>query len=275
MSTPPARIARTSLRHALVKSKESTKPVVSWVAVVTVLISALALLGTIFYWTQKTAGHVYREAYLLTFGFQPDAIPWNADDLAVLGYFTQANVLHLLLVAFVIMAVVTSLLMVSANWAARRFAGVQAKKNVPQKRNTKVNLVTTEILICWAIAGMLMGLAYFIALPLALFGQVRAQGFRDAESTIKAIRDWDLQSLKKGHHNFVVIAREKAEPVSGVVISCTEKFCGLYSPVGPAHSHTVPLSDIKSWAKIEWEDVPVDKRRDSSSDRTSNGVRSE
>jgi len=235
---------------------------VSWVAVITVFISALALLGTIYYWTQKTAGHVYREVYLLTLGFQPDAIPWNTDDLAVLGYFNQAGVLILLLVAFVVLAFVASISVLCANWASRRFAGTQAENGTQQGRKTKGNLVTTEVLVCWAIAGMLAALTYFIVIPLVLFEQVRAKGISDAEGTIRAIREWDLPSLKKGRFNFVEIAREKAEPVSGVVISCTEKFCGLYSPVGPVHSHTVPLSDIKSWAKIEWEDVPVDKRLD-------------
>lgn len=264
MSFPSARIPRTSLRHPTTKAKEPANPTVSWVAVVTVFISSLALLGTIFYWTQKTAGHVYREAYLLTFGFQPDAIPWNTEDLAFLGYFTQAEILIILLLAFFVLAFVTSLLMFLANCASRYFARVQPKKMASEERKSKESLVTTEMIVCWAIAGMLAGLSYFIAFPLVLFDQVRAKGIRDAESKIKAIREWDLVALQRSRSSFVEITREKAEPVSGVVISCTEKFCSLYSPVGPIHSRTVPLSDVKTWSRIEWGDVPAEKRPNSS-----------
>ena len=70
----------------------------------------------------------------------------------------------------------------------------------------------------------------------------------------------DSEKFKEGGINFVEIAREKSEPVWGAAISCTEKFCALYSPVGPVHARIVPLTDVKMWSTLGWADVATRKK---------------
>jgi hypothetical protein len=103
-------------------------------------------------------------------------------------------------------------------------------------------------------------LMYFSVLPMALFDPARGRGEKDAHTEMTAIREWKVEELKKHKLNFVEITRDKADLVAGVAISCTEKFCGIYSAVGAIRTHTVPLNDIKTWSKIEWEDVPANER---------------
>ncbi len=251
----PVRFPRYLSQRQAPKHQEATKPPVTWVAVATVFISSLTLLGTLFYWTQKNAGRAYREAYLEMFGFRSDALPWNTDDLALLGYVAQVDVIVKMLFAFSALTLFALLVMLVANWASQHFSKRRVRSNVRVERNKKDSIVTSEVVICWTIVVALVVLGYSVIVPLVLFQQARAEGGHDAEQQMNAIQTLNLATLKKFRLNFVEITSEKAEAVSGAAISCTEKFCALYSPDGPIHARVVPLSDVKMWSKLEWEDV--------------------
>jgi hypothetical protein len=257
----PVHFPRAPRRLSAQKLQELAKPSVSPLELITVVISAVALPGAIFLWFQKNAGHAYREAYLLTFGLQPDVLPWNTDDLSFLGYFTGEPGLVYVLLAFIALAVVSSFVSLGANLVSQRLL---KRKPTPPTRlpGRPSTVVTGEVIFCWAAALILLVLLYLSVAPDVLLSIARDSGKRDAEHAMAAIKAWDVGYLKKGDFNFVEITREKVGTTSGVVVSCTEKFCGLYSPVGPVHTHLVPLTNIVTWSRLEWEDIPSAERTD-------------
>ncbi|MBB2927110.1 hypothetical protein [Paraburkholderia silvatlantica] len=267
----PVRFPRYLHQRQATKPQEPAKPAVTWVAIATVFISSLALLGTLFYWTQKNAGRAYREAYLEMFGFRSDALPWNTDDLALLGYVAQADVIVKMLFAFSALSLFAVVMLLAANWASQYFSKHRARKDVKAEQKKEDNIVTSEVVACWAIVVALVVLGYSVVVPLVLFQQARTEGFHDAEQQMGAVRTLNLPALKKYRLNFVEITREKAEAVSGAAISCTEKFCALYSPDGPIHARIVPLSDVKMWSKLEWEDV-LARRQAQASENSKTGA---
>ncbi|SIT36571.1 membrane hypothetical protein [Paraburkholderia ribeironis] len=267
----PVRFPRYLHQRQATKPQETTKPVVTWVAIATVFISSLALLGTLFYWTQKNAGRAYREAYLEMFGFRSDALPWNTDDLALLGYVAQADVIVKMLFAFSALTLFAVVVMLAANWARQYFSKIREREDVKSERDKRDSIVTSEVVVCWAIVVALVVLGYSVVVPLVLFQQARAEGCHDAEQQMSAIRTLNLAALREYRLNFVEITREKAETVSGAAISCTEKFCALYSPDGPIHARIVPLSDVKMWSKLEWEDV-LARRQTEASENSKTGA---
>jgi hypothetical protein len=230
MSLSPKRPVHTSLHRTSAKVPETSNSTFSGISLATVIISGFALTGAIFLWMLRNAGYAYRIEYLLTFGFQPDTLPWTADDLVYLGYNVQE--------AF---ALFMSLVLYGGNWMDRYLEERRIRKGIGVVRKKKENFVTKDVIFLWGAALALMVLLYCSVIPQSLLGPVRKRGERDALAEIKVIRDWNVVELQKRKLNFVEITHDKTGPVSGVVISCTDKFCALYSPVGPAHTHTVPL----------------------------------
>ncbi|MHA6898678.1 hypothetical protein [Ralstonia pseudosolanacearum] len=251
-------------RREASKAQDPMKPAVTWVAVLTALVGALALLGTLFLWTQKNAGRAYREAYLQTFGFRADALPWNTDDLALLGYFAQVDVVLLMLGLFIALALLGAVLAIAGDYLSRRFLkekeGDEVKEEDKSKKREKKFTIPPAAAIYWSIAVALMAFAYFNLIPIALFQKMKTKGIRDALNQISLIETLDSEKFKEGGINFVEIAREKSEPVWGAAISCTEKFCALYSPVGPVHARIVPLTDVKMWSTLGSDDVAARKK---------------
>lgn len=239
------------LRHSLTKPGPGpSEGHATWLPAATVLVSVLALLGTLFYWMQRNAGRVYREAYLQTFGFRADALPWGTDDRALLGYITQAKIIVLLLALIAAMILIGLLSVIFVNFLTRRSP---QKTKAYDKAGNKI--ITPQIAVGWAMVIAIAGAAYFIAMPLVLFKTVEKDAIFDAERQISAIQMVDLDRLKELRVIFVEITRDKGETVSGAAISCSEKFCALYSPQGPVHARIVPLSDVKTWSKLEWADL--------------------
>ncbi|WP_316881939.1 hypothetical protein [Ralstonia wenshanensis] len=251
-------------RREATKVQDSMKPAVTWVAVLTALVGALALLGTLFLWTQKNAGRAYREAYLQTFGFRADALPWNTDDLALLGYFAQADVVLLMLGLFIALALLGAVLAIAGDYLSRRFfkekESDEVKDEDKKRKGEKKFTIPPAATIYWSIAVVLMTFSYFNLIPIALFQKMKTKGVRDAQNQIGLIETLEADKFKEGGINFVEIAREKSEPVWGAAISCTEKFCALYSPVGPVHARIVPLTDVKMWSTLDWADVAARKK---------------
>ncbi len=225
-----------------------------------VVISGFALTGAIFLWLLRNAGHAYRLGYLLGFGFQPDALPWNVDDLIYLGYYAQEDYLVPLLGLFAVFAALLAVVLFAGNFVRHRAA--LKRSTTPAKVNGResTNLVTNEVMFFWVAAIVIFALLVCSVVPLALLGPVRNRGENDAVKAMTAIRQWDLNDMKAHQMKFVEIVRDKAGLVSGVPISCTDKLCAIYSPVGPIHAHTVPLTDIVSWSTIELESVPPNER---------------
>lgn len=225
-----------------------------------VVVSGLALAGAIFLWLLRNAGHAYRLGYLLGFGFQPDALPWNTDDLGYLGYYVQEDYLVPLLGLSFVFAIFVAAVCFAGNVVRHRAAQKRAKKVVKPTENEQGNLLTTEVLFCWFSAIVIAVLLMCSIVPFALLEPARTRGEKDAVKAMTAIHHWDIKEMKSHQMKFVEIVREKAGLVSGVPISCTEKLCAVYSPVGPVHAHTVPLTDIISWSTIELDDVPSSER---------------
>ncbi|WP_155518247.1 hypothetical protein [Ralstonia solanacearum] len=251
-------------RREASKVQDPMKPAVTWVAVLTALVGALALLGTLFLWTQKNAGRAYREAYLHTFGFRADALPWNTDDLALLGYFAQVDVVLLMLGLFIALALLGAVLAIAGDYLSRRLFKEKESDEVKEedkgnKRGKKFTIPPAAA-IYWSIAVVLVAFAYFNLIPIALFQKMKTKGVLDAKNQIGLIETLDAEKFKEGGINFIEIAREKSEPVWGAAISCTEKFCALYSPVGPVHARIVPLTDVKMWSTLGWADVAARKK---------------
>lgn len=238
----------------------TSRPSLPAIPLTAVIISGFALTGAIFLWLLRNAGHAYRLGYLLGFGFQPDALPWSADDLIYLGYYAQGDYLVPLLGLFVVFAVLFAVVFVASNLVKGRAARKQAAKPAKVNEGKSINLVTTEVMFFGVAAIVIIVLLVCSVVPLALLGPVRNRGENDAVKAMTAIRHWDVKELKSHEMKFVEIIREKGGPVSGVPISCTDKLCAIYSPVGPIHAHTVPLTDIVSWSTIELESVPQNER---------------
>jgi len=261
MSTRPSKntIAPTSLQSS--KADEvALRPSLPAIPLAAVVISGFALTGAIFLWLLRNAGHAYRLGYLLGFGFQPDALPWSADDLIYLGYYAQEDYLVPLLGLFIVFAVLLAVVFVASNLVKGRAALKQTTKPIKFKGGESGNLVTTEVMFFWVAAIAIFVLLVCSVVPLALLGPVRNRGENDAVKAMTAIRHWNVKELKSHEMKFVEIIRDKGGPVSGVPISCTDKLCAIYSPVGPIHAHTVPLTDIVSWSTIELESVPPNER---------------
>jgi hypothetical protein len=244
-------------------AREDSKTSMFAISLTAVIISGFALTGTIFLWTLKNGGMSYRNGYLSAFGLPPDAMPWSTDDLTYLGYFVQEDLLIKMLGLFVALILVIAAVLYLGNWIDHYLAKRLARKKGQIALKKKENFATPGVIFCCVAAIVVFSLMYLSVLPLALFAPARARGEKDARAAMMDIRAWKVNALEARELNFVEIARNNAPPVAGVVISCTEKFCGLYSSAGPVHTHVVPLTDIKAWSKIEWADVPVNERADS------------
>ncbi|CAE6696273.1 hypothetical protein [Paraburkholderia domus] len=261
MSTQPSKKTLAPISQQSSKTDEVTsRSSLPAIPLAAVIISGFALTGAIFLWLLRNAGHAYRLGYLLGFGFQPDALPWSADDLIYLGYYAQEDYLVPLLGLFVVFAVLLAVVFFAGNFVKHRAALKQATKPVTVNGGESINLVTTEVMFFWVAAIVIFVLLMCSVVPLGLLGPVRYRGENDAVKAMAAIRQWDLDEMKAHQMKFVEIVRDKAGLVSGVPISCTDKLCAIYSPVGPIHSHTVPLTDIISWSTIELENVPLNER---------------
>lgn len=264
MSLPNNRPTRSSLRRATTKKQDAPTVRFSAISLAAVSISGAALAGAIFLWMLKNAGMSYRNGYLLAFGLQPDAMPWSSDDLAYLGYYAQEDLLVDLLGLFVGLMLLIAAVLYAGNWMNYHMSKRRERKGIRTTLKKSENFVTQEIIFFCMTAIVFFSLMYFSVLPMALFNPACSRGEKVAQTEMRAIREWRIDELKKHKLNFVEITRDKADPVTGVIISCTEKFCGIYSSGGPVHTHTVPLTDIKTWSKIEWENVPTSAHIDSS-----------
>lgn len=261
MSTQPGKKALTPIsQHSSKTGEVPSRPLLSAIPLAAVIISGFALTGAIFLWLLRNAGHAYRLGYLLGFGFQPDALPWSADDLVYLGYYAQEDYLVPLLGLFVVFAVLLAVVFFAGNAVKHRAAREDAAKSVKVHGRTSEHLVTTEVMFFWVAAIVIFVLLICSVMPLALLGPVRDRGESDAVKAMTAIRQWNITEMKAHQMKFVEIVRDKAGLVSGVPISCTDKLCAIYSPDGLVHAHTVPLTDIISWSSIELEDVPLNER---------------
>jgi hypothetical protein len=258
MSTQPSKKTPMPISQHSSKTDEVTSlPAIPLAAVI---ISGFALTGAIFLWLLRNAGHAYRLGYLLGFGFQPDALPWSADDLIYLGYYAQEDYLIPMLGLFFVFAALLAAVFFAGNFVRRRAALKQATQPIKVNGGESGNLVTTEVMFFWVASIVIFALLVCSVLPLGLLGPVRSRGEGDAVKAMTAIQQWDLHEMKAHQLKFVEIVRDKAGLVSGVPISCTDKLCAVYSPVGPVHAHTVPLTDIISWSTIELENVPSNER---------------
>jgi hypothetical protein len=261
MTSTPKRPIRTSLLRPNVSLRETRKSEISGISLAAVIISGFALIGTVFLWMLRNAGHAYRTQYLLAYGFQPDALPWGADDLVYLGYYVQEDLLATMLGLYVGFAVFSSFMFCGINWISNHLATRRVQKKASSTpRKKAMNIVTSEVLFLLGTAVVLAVLLFCSIIPLSLLEPIRTRGQKDALVEMKAIDNWNTTFLTQHHFNFVEITRDKVDPVSGIVISCTDKFCALYSPVGPIHTHTVPLENIKTWSKRAWNDVPANER---------------
>lgn len=225
-----------------------------------VIVSGFAVAGAVFLWLLRNAGHAYRLGYLLGFGFQPDALPWNTDDLGYLGYYVQEDYLVPLLGVFFGFAIFVAAVCFTGNVVRHRAAQKRARRPVKVNENQSGNLLTTEVLFCWFSAIVIAVLFICSIVPFALLDPARTRGEKDAMKAMTAIQKWDIKEMNAHQMKFVEIVRDKAGLASGVPISCTDKLCALYSPVGPVHARTVPLTDILSWSTIELENVPSNER---------------
>jgi hypothetical protein len=227
---------------------------------IAVALSGFAILGAIFLWILRNAGHAYRLGYLLGFDFQPDALPWSVDDLMYLGYYAQEDYLAFLLGLFVVFSALLAVVFVAGNALKHHATRKDAAKLVKTHGRATANLVTTEVVFFWFAAIVIFVLLVCSIMPLVLLGPVRDRGEHDATKAMTAIRQWNIKDMKAHQMKFVEIVRDKGGLIAGVPISCTDKFCAVYSPVGRVHAHTVPLTDIVSWSSIELDDVPADER---------------
>lgn len=232
------------------------KPVQSIVSLLAVAVSGFALTGAIFLWLLRNAGHAYREGYLSTFGFQSDALTWNSDDLTYLGYFVQEDKLVVFLAVVMTAAVLCAGIFVASNAFSAYMERRAAKQGLQPDVMQSSGVFTAEVIVCGVAAVVLFSLIICSAVPLILLDPVHRAGERDANSVMTAVQNWDIAKLKSHSVHFVEIARDKSPMVSGVAISCTDKFCAIYSAIGPARAKTVPLSDITSWSTLDWGDVP-------------------
>ena len=197
MSSPTKQQTATSSRHINHKIEETPKTSISGVALAAVIVSGAALAGTIFLWMLKNAGMSYRSGYLLAFGLQPDAMPWNADDLSYLGYYAQEDLLVELLGLFIVLMLFIAAVLYAGNWMNHRMAMRRARKDLGATQKKTENFVTQEILFCCVAAIVFFALMYFSVLPMALFDPARGRGEKDAHTEMTAIREWKVEELKK------------------------------------------------------------------------------
>ncbi|AMM18526.1 hypothetical protein AX768_30235 (plasmid) [Burkholderia sp. PAMC 28687] len=177
-----------------------------------------------------------------------------------LGYYAQEDYLAFLLGLFVVFSALLAVIFVAGNAFKHHATRKVAAKLVKTHGRAPANLVTTEVVFFWVAAIVIFVLLVCSIMPLVLLGPVRDRGEHDATKAMTAIRQWNVKDMKAHQMKFVEIVRDKGGLVAGVPISCTDKFCAVYSPVGPIHAHTVPLTDIVSWSSIELEDVPLIER---------------
>jgi|GEM_PF-3005992 len=261
MSTQSGKRAPKPISQQNSKADEvASRPSLPAIPLAAVVISGFALTGAIFLWLLRNAGHAYRLGYLLGFGFQPDALPWSADDLTYLGYYAQEDYLVPMLALFLVFAVLLAVGLFAGNFVRHRAALKHATRPIKVNRGESGNLVTTEVMSFWVAAIVIFVLLVCSVVPLALLEPVRNRGKGDAVKAMTAIRRWDLNEMKARQMQFVEIVRDKAGLVAGVPISCTDKLCAVYSAIGPVHAHTVPLTDVVSWSTIELENVPLNER---------------
>lgn len=255
-NTPSAVATPPKMNNAV----EPPKPVQSIVPLLAVGISGFALTGAMFLWLMRNAGHAYREGYLSTFGFQPDVLTWNSDDLTYLGYFVQEDKL----VVFLGLVMTAAALCAGIFGAGNAFTAYMkmraAKQGVQPDVIQRSGIVTAEVVFCGVAAVVLYALLICSVVPFILLDPVHKAGVNDANAVMVAVQKWDIAKLKSHSVHFVEIERDKSAKVSGVAISCTDKFCAVYSPNGPAHAKMVPLSDITSWSTLDWSDVPKNEQ---------------
>ncbi|MGX7004918.1 hypothetical protein [Caballeronia sp. KNU42] len=219
------------------------------------VISGLALTGAIFVWLLLNAGHAYRIGYLLKFGFQPDALPWSTDQLVYLGYYAQEDYLVPLLAFAVFFASLFAAIFLLENIVKQR-ANTRSARLSSRSEGPSFRLVTFEVWVFWVAAVVLFALLICSLVPLALLDPVRNRGAADAVKEMTAIQNWDTKTLKDHQVQFVEFTLNKGDAVSGVPVSCTDKLCAIYTPVGPVHAHTVPLANVATWSTIELGEVP-------------------
>lgn len=236
------------------------KPVQSVIPFLAVAISGFALTGAMFLWLLRNAGHAYREGYLSKFGFQADVLTWNSDDLTYLGYFVQEDKLVVFLGIVMTAAVLCAGFFLAGNAFSAYMKRRAAKQGVQSDVMQSSEIFTAEVILCGVAAVVLFSLIICSAVPLVLLEPVHYAGVKDANAVMSAVKNWDVAKLKLHSLHFVEIEREKSAKVSGLAISCTDKFCAIYSPNGPAHAKTVPLSDITSWSTLDWGDVPKSEK---------------
>lgn len=260
MSTKSSKLSEVATARQTNNATASVKPVQSAVPLLAVVISGFALTGATFLWLLRNAGHAYREGYLSTFGFQSDVLTWNADDLTYLGYFVQEDKLVVFLGLVMTAAVLCAGIFAASNLFAAYTNRRTAKEGALVDVTQSPRVVTAEVMFCGIAAVVLFSLIICSVVPIALLEPVHNAGEREAKYVMTAVQSWDVAKLKSENVHFVEIARDKAPAVSGVVISCTDKFCAIYSPIGPARAKTVPLSDITTWSTLDWSDVPESER---------------
>ncbi|REG60850.1 hypothetical protein B0G80_3673 [Paraburkholderia sp. BL6669N2] len=161
---------------------------------------------------------------------------------------------------FFVFAALLAAVFFAGNLVRHRATLKQGTQHIRVNGGKSGNIVTPEVMFFWVASIVIFVLLVCSVLPLGLLGPVRNRGEGDAAKAITAIQQWNLNEMKAHQLKFVEIVRDKAGLVAGVPISCTDKLCAVYSPGGPVHAHTVPLTDIISWSTIELENVPPNER---------------
>jgi len=235
-------------------------------SVVDVLAGAVAALGAIaafFYASLHYGGRAFRDAYLARYGFDSAVMPWSSDDLAYLDLVSDAQHHFLILAGVGFCALALGLPMLLARWLKIRRDAARLhlrRKHITEPRRANANPVIGDTLFLPSLGLFAVGMIAPLLGALGFFSLADSAGYDRAEHELEIIGRWDLPAMKTERFNFVQIVRSVANAppttVSGFLVSCGEKFCGVYSVTGTAYANVVPLDNIVSWKTFPLEDIP-------------------
>lgn len=233
--------------------KKPLKPELSIPTVIAAIVSVITVEGAVFLWLQKNAGISYRDSYLSIFGIRSDLLPWNEGDISFLGYFAgEKGIIYIaifLLYPLLAYSIIAFLI--------EKFKKSRLKKNLYEKPkiNNALNSVFSRYLLAafmWIIISVTLTL-----MPIFVIAASQVEGKKDACRVIVALENRDIEYLNKNGYKYARISTNKKDDIFGVIVSCSEKFCGVYSPVGPVYTQILPMSNVAKISILDWKEMPI------------------
>jgi flagellar basal body-associated protein FliL len=200
------------------------------------LVSAFSLSITVLTAVLWGAGKAYRQNYLSVFGFDDAVMPWSFQDVVYLGITKQLTILLTAPLVSIGVFLLLAIVVIAMAWInnlekeqRRRTARAATNRNTFGWWSNAESILELIILLIYCLV------AFFVCAMLATFFVAGAEtlGKKDAEKELAAISALKTTKSVKPQLSYAVIERmvdKRHVTEEGYVITCSDRFCGLYTP---------------------------------------------